>query len=201
MKRQELGVIGGTFDPIHIGHLVVAQRSMEELGLDGVIFVPAGTPPHKLDRHHTAVEHRMAMTRLAIAGNYRFSISDRDIRPDRPSYTVDLLRDLKADYPDANLTFIIGGDSLRDFPTWHDPEGIVRLARIAVVRRPGAEVPESVYEEVRGLREAAHMVDAPLLDVSATDLRARASRGQSIQYLVPDAVWAYVRERQLYRSR
>lgn len=201
MTRRQLGLIGGTFDPVHIGHLVIAERACQQLGLEGVVFVPAGRPPHKDDRRHSDPSHRFEMTRLAIQGNPRFSISDRDIRPDRASFTVDLLRDIKADMPDANLTFIIGGDSLRDFPTWHDPEGIVRLARLAVARRPEAHVPDDVFDHVRGLREAVTFIDAPLMDISATDLRQRVASGQSIRYLVREDVWTYIEEHRLYVSR
>jgi nicotinate-nucleotide adenylyltransferase len=201
MTRAEIGLIGGTFDPIHIGHLVIAERAMEQLGLDGVIFLPAGLPPHKLGEEHASAQTRLEMTRVAIAGRSEFSVSDRDIRPDRASYTVDLLRDVKADNPDANLTFIIGGDSLRDFPTWHDPEGIVRLARLAVASRPDVDIPDDVFDQVRGLREAVTNVTAPLLEISSTELRARTASGKSIRYLVPDPVIEVIMREGLYRNR
>jgi nicotinate-nucleotide adenylyltransferase len=199
-QRQEIGLIGGTFDPIHIGHLVIAERAMEQLGLDGVIFLPAGVPPHKQDETHTEARHRLAMTRLATGDREGFTVSDRDIRPDRPSFTVDLLRDLKADNPDANLTFIIGADSLRDFPTWHEPEGIVRIATLAVAGRPDVDTPESAFERVVGLKEAVVKIDVPLLDISGTDLRERLKQGRSIRYLVPDVVLAYIEEHQIFRA-
>jgi nicotinate-nucleotide adenylyltransferase len=199
-QRQEIGLIGGTFDPIHIGHLVIAERAMEQLHLDSVIFLPAGIPPHKQDDSHTGARHRLAMTRLAIADRLGFTVSDRDIRPDRPSYTVDLLRDLKADHPDARLTFIVGADSLRDFPTWHDPEGIIRIARLAVAGRPDVSTPESAFDEVVGLEEAVVKIDVPLLDISATELRERLGRGLSVRYLVPDAVLAYIEEHRIFRE-
>jgi nicotinate-nucleotide adenylyltransferase len=199
-QRQEIGLMGGTFDPIHIGHLVIAERAMEQLHLDRVIFLPAGIPPHKQDDTHTKARHRLAMTRLAIADRLGFTVSDRDIRPDRPSYTVDLLRDLKADNPDARLTFIVGADSLRDFPTWHDPEGIIRIARLAVAGRPDVSTPESAFDEVEGLRDAVVKIDVPLLDISATELRERLGRGLSVRYLVPDAVLAYIEEHRIFRE-
>jgi nicotinate-nucleotide adenylyltransferase len=200
MSRAEIGLIGGTFNPIHIGHLVIAERAMEQLGLDGVIFLPAGVPPHKLGKDHAPAPLRLAMTHRAVADRSAFSVSDRDIRPDRASYTVDLLRDVKADNPDANLTFIIGGDSLRDFPTWHEPDGIVRIARLAVANRPDVEIPDDIYDQVRGLREAVSHIEAPLLDISSTDLRARVAAGKSIRYLVPEGVIQLIEEAGLYQN-
>jgi nicotinate-nucleotide adenylyltransferase len=200
MSRESIGLIGGTFDPIHIGHLVIAERALEQLDLDAVVFLPAGLPPHKQDESHTAPEHRMEMTRLAIAGRLRFRLSDRDIRPDRASYTVELLRDIKADNPDANLTFIFGADSLRDFATWKDPEGIVRIARLAVAERPEVSVTPDVFARVRGLREAIDWIESPLLDISATELRERVAKGLSVRNLVPDDVLSYIETHNLYRQ-
>lgn len=200
MTRENIGLMGGTFDPIHIGHLVIAQRAMEQLDLDAVIFLPAGVPPHKQDDEHTSASHRVAMTRLAIEGSPDFRLSERDVREDRASFTVDLLRDVKADNPDANLTFIIGADSLRDFPEWREPEAIVRLARLAVADRPEVDIPEDIYQIVRGLREAIYWIDAPLLDISATELRDRICQGATVQHLVPVSVLAYIEQWQLYRS-
>ena len=200
MTRESIGLIGGTFDPIHVGHLVIAQRALEQLDLDAVIFLPAGSPPHKQDEEHTLAIHRMAMTQLAIADQPAFRLSERDIRPDRASFTVDLLRDLKADNPDSVLTFIIGADSLRDFATWREPAGIVRIARLAVAARPDVTVPESIYDQVRGLREAVDWIESPLLDISATDLRERISAGLSVRHLVPDDVLTYIEQHELYRD-
>lgn len=198
MTRTSVGLIGGTFDPIHIGHLVIAQRALEQLGLDEVVFLPAGIPPHKQHEENSAAEHRLAMTRIAIENQPQFRISDRDVRPERASYTVDLLRDLKADNPDANLTFIIGADSLRDFPTWREPEAIIRLSRLAVADRPETEIPADVFEQVTGLRAAISWIDSPLLDIAATDLRDRIERRRSVRHLVPDQVITYIEAHQLY---
>lgn len=200
MTRTSVGLIGGTFDPIHIGHLVIAQRALEQLDLDEVIFLPTGIPPHKQDEQHTEARHRLEITRLAIEDQPRFRISDRDIRPDRASFTVDLLRDLKADNPDANLTFIVGTDSLRDFPTWREPEAIVRIARLAVADRPDIDVPVAIYDQVTGLRDAIDWIESPLLEIAATDLRDRIKRRQSVRHLVPDQVLAYIETHQLYRK-
>jgi nicotinate-nucleotide adenylyltransferase len=199
--KRNLGLIGGTFDPIHIGHLVIADRAMEQLELDALIFLPAGSPPHKRERQHTEPDHRIEMTRLAIEGRTEFSISELDVRPDRPSYTVDLLGEIQAENPDASLTFIIGGDSLRDFPTWHDPGGIIRIARLAVADRPDVEIPESVFDDVPGLKEAVVSIRSPLLEISGTELRRRIADGHSARYLVPDAVLAYIEEHEIYSKQ
>jgi nicotinate-nucleotide adenylyltransferase len=155
-------------------------------------------PPHKQHEQHTSIRHRLAMLDLALTGRHDFVLSDRDIRPDRPSYTVELLREFRHDNPDTELIFIIGGDSLRDFPTWHDPGGIIRLAKLGVADRPDAVVPPEVFERVPGLAGCVLPIASPLLDISATDLRERLARGQSVQYLIPDAVIAYIRLHGLY---
>lgn len=200
MSHRRIGLIGGTFDPIHVGHLVIADRAREQLDLDQVIFLPAGLPPHKQYEQHTRIRHRLAMLDLAITGMREFVLSDRDIRPDRPSYTVELLREFRHDNPDTEFVFIIGGDSLRDFPTWHDPGGIISLAKLGVANRPDVAIPESVFQQVPGLAGAVLPIESPLLDISATDLRNRLANGNSVRYLMPDAVIAYIRLHSLYRD-
>lgn len=199
-KTRVIGVFGGTFDPIHIGHLAVAERACDELGLDEVVFVPALQPPHKPHRVISPIQHRVTMLELAIAGNPRFCWSDVDMRPGEPSYTVSMLQRLQDQEPDADLAFIVGEDSLRDFATWHQPERILELTRLVVADRPGVEVDESVYAAVPGLRERVLRFPAPLLEVSSTALRARVAAGYSIRYLVPTAVFAYIEEHGLYRE-
>ncbi|MGB3330499.1 MAG: nicotinate-nucleotide adenylyltransferase, partial [Thermomicrobiales bacterium] len=193
-----LGIFGGTFDPIHIGHLAVAERACDELGLDGVVFVPALQPPHKPHRIISPIEDRVEMLRLAIQGNPRFSWSDVDMRPDEPSYTVSMLERMRDQFPGTELSFIVGEDSLRDFATWHEPERILELARLVVADRPGIDVDESVYAEVPRLRSRVVRFAAPLLEVSSTDLRRRVAEGYSIRYLVPERVFEYIRQRGLY---
>ncbi|MGC4106105.1 MAG: nicotinate-nucleotide adenylyltransferase [Thermomicrobiales bacterium] len=193
-----LGIFGGTFDPIHIGHLAVAERACDELGLDGVVFVPALLPPHKPHRIISPIADRVTMLELAIQGNPRFSWSDVDMRPDEPSYTVSMLERMKERYPDTELSFIVGEDSLRDFASWHEPGRILDLTRLIVADRPGVDVDESIYAHVPRLRERVVRFPAPLLEVSSTDLRKRVAGGYSVRYLVPTAVFAYIGEHRLY---
>lgn len=188
------GVFGGSFNPPHVGHLAVAEAAADALGLDRVLWVPAATPPHKqADPTLASAADRLAMTARAVAGNDRFAVSDLEIARAGVSYTVDTLRALRADDPDAQFWLILGGDSLAAFDTWREPEAIVGLARLAVYARPGA--PARVPERWRA---AVDVVDAPTLDLSSTQLRARIADGRTVRYLVPDAVRDYVAERGLY---
>ncbi|MGB3304990.1 MAG: nicotinate-nucleotide adenylyltransferase [Thermomicrobiales bacterium] len=200
MSNPRHGIFGGTFDPIHIGHLAVAERACDELGLESIIFVPALTPPHKPYRRVSPIDERVQMLELGIANNERFSWSDADMRPGEPSYTVSLLGRLHAAHPNAELHFIIGEDSLRDFGTWHRPREILQLTQLAVAGRPGVKIDERLYTQLPELRERVIRFDAPLLEVSSTALRRRVSEGKSIRYLVPDAVNQYVLETGLYRE-
>jgi len=198
--RPRIGIFGGTFDPIHIGHLAVAERACDELGLDQVVFVPALRPPHKPHRRISGIKDRLAMLTLAIANNDRFAWSDVDMQCDEPSYTVTMLERIDRQFTGAELFFIIGEDSLRDFGTWHQPEHILRLTRLAVAARPGVVVTDELYQQVAGLRERVVRFPAPLLEVSSTALRNRVFEGKSIRYLVPSAVCEYVRTHGLYQE-
>src|SRR5262249_52902663 len=147
-----LGVLGGTFDPPHIGHLILGEYALEILGLSQVLFVPAGDPPHKPGMTRTPAEHRLAMTGLAIAGEERFVVSTVDIDRPGPHYTVDMLRIVQMQFPDAALYFLMGGDSFRDLPTWHNPQALIPLCRFAVMRRCEVEVsPEMPEPTLPGL--------------------------------------------------
>jgi nicotinate-nucleotide adenylyltransferase len=199
VSANRIGIFGGTFDPIHIGHLAVAERACDELGFERVVFVPALRPPHKPHRTISPIEDRLHMLELAIAGNARFAWSDVDLRPDAPSYTVRMLQRLGAEYPGAELFFIIGGDSLRDFGSWYQPEDILDLATLAVADRPGATIDQRVYEATPGLREKVIRFAAPLLEVSSTALRERVQANKSIRYLVSEPVYRYIEDRELYR--
>ncbi len=192
-----LAVFGGSFNPPHVAHLAVAEAAAEAAGLDRVLWMPAATPPHKQDAPGLVpAEHRLAMTQLATDGNPRFAVSDLEVQRGGTSYTVDTLRALRAAHPEADLVLLLGGDSLADFATWRDPAGILALARLVVYRRPGDRleaVPPSTLERTT-------FVEAPLLDLSGTALRARLTAGQTVRYLVPDAVLAYVEAHGLYQG-
>lgn len=199
MSAPRIGVFGGTFDPIHIGHLTLAEAIGQALDLGRVVFYPAGNPPHKPGKPLSDAGDRYRMVQLAIEGNERFAISDLDLRRETPSYTVDLLRDISAQHPCATLEFIIGADSLRDFPTWHQPEGILRWCRIAVGARPGVEIdPETVIARVPALADRLDIIETPRLDISATEIREQAAARHSIRYLTPDPVWRFIETCGLY---
>jgi len=200
-RVPRLGVFGGTFDPPHVGHLILAETACDTLGLAAVLFVLAADPPHKQNLSLTAVEHRLAMLHLAIAENPRFTASDVDITRPGPHYTVDMLRVLQERHPDAELYFLLGGDSLRDIPTWRDPAGVIAQAYLAAVGRPGSTIDEKALEaKLPGITERLAFLDAPEIGVSATMIRDRLHKGHSIRYLLPEAVERYIVEHQLYRN-
>ncbi len=202
-----LGIIGGTFDPPHYGHLALAENARAQLQLDRVLFVLAGQPPHKPDRPITSAHHRVAMVEAAIADHSAFALSRVDLDRAGPHYTVETLALLRQeypagrDYPAAELFFLIGEDSLAQFPTWRDPANIVRQARLAVMPRPGYEPDLEMLERaVPGLRERLVWLDAPCLDIAASDMRRRAREGLPLRYLVPPPVEVYIREHRLYEA-
>ncbi len=190
---MKLGLFGGTFDPPHVGHLVLADQCGWALGLDQVAFVPAYRPPHKLDCTLTAFEIRMEMVAAAIAGNAHFSVLPLERDQGGFSYTVDTLRALHASRPDDDLWLLVGEDSLDDLPGWRDPTGIAELARLAVYRRHGAN--GKVSDPLRG---RVDFVAGPLVDVSSTEIRQLFGQGRSVRYLVPDGVLAIMEREHLY---
>lgn len=201
---MRVGVLGGTFDPVHFGHLLLAELCREECRLDRVLFVPAGVPPHKLGRAITPAAARGAMLELAIAGNPAFAVDRRELQRRDPCYTVDTLRELRQEQPGTQFVFLMGADSLADFPTWRTPAEILRLVEVAVVRRRGE--PEPDWSPVRGLgvanwEERVRLVTGPAVDYSATEIRRRVGAGASIRYQVPAAVECYIRQHGLYASR
>ena len=201
-----LGILGGTFDPIHIAHLAVAEEARESLDLDQVLFIPAGQPPHKPDQAVTPGEVRLAMIELAIAGNPAFAASRMELDRNGPSYTVDTLSALRAERAAAGasteLVFIVSAEAFAAFGTWREPRRVLELATIAVAPRDG--FPDATREAVvREFPEHAHRVvflDGPRLRLSASDLRERAAAGRSLRYLVPDAVAAHIEDHALYRD-
>lgn len=199
---MRVGILGGTFDPIHIGHLISAEEARVELELERVVFIPAGLPPHKLDHVMSPVEHRLAMVELAVASNPHFVVSRVDIDRLGPSYTVDTIELLKGGWgPGVEIYFIMGSDSLLDILTWHDPERLIRLCRFAVVSRPGYPVNLGELDALLpGVASRVQMLDAPELAVSSTDIQRRVRKGLSIKYQVPEAVKDYIYQHKLYQN-
>lgn len=194
-----LGVFGGTFDPIHLGHLIVASRCAEALSLDRVLLVPAGHPPHKPDQPISDALHRVRMVRQAISGDPRFELDVTDVERAGPSYTSDLLELVAARVPGAALWFIMGADSVVDLSSWHDPGRILQLARIAAAARPGiAADPTSSIHHHPEMADRIDVVDVPLIGISASALRDRVRRGERISYEVPAAVERYIVAQRLY---
>ena len=174
-----IGILGGTFDPIHIGHLVMASYAMDALNLDTVWFMPAQSPPHK-PNGITPTVHRVEMVRRAVALDSRFQFSDLDLNPRGPSYTVELLARVQEREPHAELVFLMGADSLHSLPTWHDAEGIIARAEIGVAERPGTSIDEDVRRAVPGLAQRLLEFDSPLIELSATEIRERRAKSLSI---------------------
>ncbi|MEO1644055.1 MAG: nicotinate-nucleotide adenylyltransferase [Chloroflexota bacterium] len=199
MKR--IGVLGGTFDPPHIGHLLLAEYTAEVLALDTVLFVPAGVQPLK-DDIRTPVDHRVEMVKRAIDGNPHFQLSRVDIDREGPHFTADTLTLLSEEYPDSMLYFLMGGDNLRNFPDWKRHKEIITQARLAVMRRSDEDVHPDMHADVLpNLAERVDMVDTPLLSIwlSSTHVVERIQQGLSVRYLVPDTVLTYITENALYR--
>jgi nicotinate-nucleotide adenylyltransferase len=206
-NMQRVGVLGGTFDPVHYGHLVIAEEVYATLQLAEVVFVPAGQPPHKTNVEITAAEHRLKMLELAIASNPHFTISRVDLDRPGPSYTVDMLKLLRRQMGEHTaIYFIIGGDSLEDLLSWHDSSGILeQLTHLVAVRRPGYSESEAFYDSLEarlsGIKQRLLVVDAPQFDISATDLRQRVAEGRPIKYQTPESVESYIVQYGLYRTK
>jgi nicotinate-nucleotide adenylyltransferase len=198
-QRQRIGVLGGTFDPVHNGHLHVGDALRTALDLDGVLWVPAGRPPHKSDQIVSSDKDRLAMLDLALAGSAIDEISTIDINRSGPSYTADMLEILAERFPTARLFFLMGEDSLRDLSTWHHPERILRVAELAVAGRPGVDTDlQSLEFQVPGVRKRVHVVPTEEMAISSSDIRRRVRENQSIRGLVPASVEAYIQNHGLY---
>lgn len=185
-----IGLFGGSFDPVHHGHLIVAQVAAEKLGLDLLRFVPARAQPFKIGQHRTSAEHRAAMLSLAIAGAPGFAVELSELHRPGPSYTVHTLQNLREREPGAEFVLLLGADAAADLPGWREAELIPQLARIAVFARPGSAVPELPW--------IGSLVEVPAIDISATDVRRRVREGRSIRYWVPDSVAEYIAIHRLY---
>ena len=196
---MRIGVMGGTFDPIHHGHLVAASEAAHRFALDEVVFVPTGQPWQKAGRQISPAEDRYLMTVIATASNPRFTVSRVDIDRAGPTYTIDTLRDLREVYPDAQLYFITGADALSSIMSWHDWDKMFQLAEFVGVTRPGYELTEDMLPA--DIQERVHLIDIPAMAISSTDCRERATQGRPVWYLVPDGVVQYIAKHGLYRPQ
>jgi nicotinate-nucleotide adenylyltransferase len=196
---MRLGLFGGTFDPIHLGHLILAESCREACRLDRVWFIVTASPPHK-SAGRTAVAHRLEMARLAVAGHSAFEVSEREAATPGPHYSYQTLEALQKERPDDDLWFLIGADSLVDLPTWRHPERVAAAATLVVVNRPGIDppVPARLESALGPQARPIHHVSIPPIGISSSDIRARRAAGRSIRYLVPRAVEAYISEHRLY---
>lgn len=199
---MRLGLLGGTFDPVHRGHLALARAARDELGLDEVLFLPAGQPWRKAGQMIASNEHRLAMLRRALEGEAAFQVSRLELERPGPSYTADTLEALRDDRPEDELFFLLGEDALMDLPNWERPRRILELARLAVARRADSS-PEALEEAERrlpGLGERVVWLKMPAVAVSATEIRERVREGQPIGGLVPATVEEYIRKQGLYST-
>ena len=198
---MRLGILGGTFDPMHIGHLILAEEARLALDLERVLFVPAGDPWRKAGRELSPRQDRLAMVRLAVADTPYFAVSTLEIERPGPSYTADTLAALSQEWGrDSELFLVMGQDSLADLPHWQEPQRIIALARLAVAARPGWEQQRAAALEraLPGVSERLVWVDMPLIEISSTAVRERVGRGLPIRYWVPPAVEEYIRQYGLY---
>ncbi len=201
--RQRIGIFGGTFDPIHVGHLLIAEHAREHLQLEQIRFIPAATAPHKQDQRATEAKQRWEMVQLAIGGNPYFVADDRELRRGGTSYTVDTLSDLKAELPQAELILLIGADSLAELHTWREPTRICELAFVAVLARGGREQPDlQLLKPYMPEREHSqldeHLVPLPQVEISSSQIRQRIAQGQSVRYQLHPAVEAYIAAQGVY---
>jgi nicotinate-nucleotide adenylyltransferase len=196
-----LGLLGGTFNPPHLAHLVCAQEACVQLGLDHVLFVPAFEPPHKEVESDPGVEHRVELCRLAVGADPRFGVSRVEADVPQRSYTVDTLKRLHETHPEDELTFIVGGDMAYALPTWHEPEALLALAELGVAEREGV-LRADITERLAGLAGADRIrfFDMPRLDISSSMIRRRVAAGRPIHFLVPQAVEEYIARAGLYRD-
>lgn len=198
---MRLGVFGGSFDPVHLGHLILAEQCREQAGLDEVLFVPTARHPLKTDRQYTPFDVRVEMLRLAVGDRSEFRIDELENERPGLSFTADTLAILKQRRPGAELLLLLGSDCLPELPQWREPERIVDRAELVVMERPGS--PALSAEQLRALLKLAspprlRRVEVPLIDIASRDIRRRVGAGRSVRYLVPDAVEAFIRARGLY---
>ena len=196
---MNIGILGGTFDPIHIGHLVVAEEARIKVGLGEVLFLPAGQPVFKPDRNITASDHRVEMVRRAIADNPHFKLCTLEVERPGPSYTVDTLTMLREQLgSEASLFFILGRDTLAELPSWKEPKKLVQLCRLVVAPRLGARDLQHLETEIPGLLDKVIQLDMPVIGIGSSGIRQRIDQGLPIRYLVPGEVEKYIAEQKIY---
>ena len=202
MARRQIGLFGGTFDPPHLGHLILASEAYAQLGLDRLLWILTPEPPHKRDQVISPVEHRLAMVQLAIADNPRFELSRVELDRPGPHYTLDTVEAIAEQYPDADITPVIGEDSLRDLPKWHKPKELLYACHwVGVMRRPGEEPDlKDLERELPGISSKVHYVDAPLLEIASREIRQRVAMGKPYRYYLPEPVYDYINKHELYRQ-
>ena len=201
-RRTKKGIVGGTFDPPHLGHLVMAEAARTQLALDEVVFMPAAQPPHKQGVAISSLAHRLAMVRHAIADHEHFTLSTFEATRKGLNYTTETMRLLRQAWGNqVQLFFIMGLDSLVDLPKWHQPQQLIELVHLAVIARPGYEANMGALEQhLPGITKRVTFAHAPLIGISSTDIRQRVRQGHSIRYLVPKEVEAYIEQWGLYRG-
>jgi len=201
MSHNRIGLFGGTFDPPHLGHLILASEARAQLNLTRLLWVLTPTPPHKLDQSITALDDRLAMVEKSIADNPAFQLSRIELERAGPHYTLDTVRQVLDEDPSAEVILLIGGDSLRDLPTWHRPADLVAVCReIGVMRRPGDSADLTALERVLpGIQAKVRFVDAPLLEIASSEIRRRVAAGEPFRYYVSPPVYEYILEHKLYK--
>ncbi len=198
---MNVGVLGGTFDPVHNGHLILADVAEEQLNLSEMLFVPVGQPWLKTERIITPAQHRLQMLRLALDDRPQFRISEMEIERPGPTYTIDTIKELKDGLnADDELFFILGQDSLMQVPQWHEAQDLVQLCYLAAAPRPGVKKPDlkALEAEIPGIKQRVMLMKEPKVDITATDIRERVARGLSVRHLVPEPVNRYIKEQKLY---
>jgi nicotinate-nucleotide adenylyltransferase len=199
---MRLGVFGGTFDPPHLGHLILAAEARSQLLLDRLLWVLTPYPPHKQNQSVSSLEQRLALVEAALAPDITFNLSRVEIDRPGPHYAADTIELLKQEYPDADIYYLIGGDSLHDLPTWHEPQRFLgQIAGLGVMRRPGDYINPTVLERaLPGIDHKLLMIHAPLMEISSSELRQRIASGKPFRYYLPPAVYDLIVERGYYRS-
>jgi len=200
---MRLGIFGGTFDPPHVGHLILASEAFEQLHLDRLLWVLTPDPPHKQNQIISSEKMRLELLRLAISDNPHFELSRVELDRPGPHYALDTVRLLREQFPGWELLYLIGGDSLRDMPTWHEPQALVRAVdAFGVMRRPGAQFDMTALEEILpGIVEKVRILDVPLLEISSTEIRARLALGRTVRYYLLPAVYRCIVRRGFYQPK